>query len=1208
MIDAKDEAVEVEVLQGGEVVRVIDTKTDRSIDIKAGEYDLRVKDSENGFRLSNGRVVLTRGDQEIVSVEKTSHATMEASKREVKSPPLFRNHLANSASAFNARENEQIVQAKNNLRKVILAVLNYDSAHGHFPAQGNRDNIGKPLLSWRVHVLPMMGDEESRLYDQFRLNEAWNSPHNIKLLSQMPEIYADPANQASRELGMTRIQSPIGKDLFMVPVSRLSKQQNEVRAREPRVGANGWPEINFQQPTETIRESGRKTSDIGDGLANTIAVIQLGASSAVHWTRPVDWNVNVEKIVDEMEAVLEGAEVPAIFATADGAIRQLRRPISKNVGRLFTRNDGRVVDWDRLTVPKTAEPHADDDSATSSKMIPLDQPIVQTDRSESPGSETSSSAVQNATPPARVAHPSPNLPGMITRMAEPEPAQPLYAGKTFDQWMDVVKIDRQLKAKFDALAAVAELAQGDGGRKEQVFDQIKPLLRKYGSNTISGGDPFEKELNGGTVKNTFRNDELTHLFIEILRRFSAKDLMELTIDEIRHGTANSRRFVPWLLNTSDMRKNDPSAHLKYFRTIERYSVKIATAVLETVKTCDAESGAAMSGIIDTLDGVVAMDLGTEVDSSMLEYVARKRPLGEMPDQWKLLLTTAFESNDLTQRGFVAVTMAKAFPNRQKLANDLLDLLADEKVSTQIRAAGLHALEELPLEKIEPIANRLLSVGKQSGRAKDRLIAWTKAHPYWPSNERLNINGSATLDADVRIGFLLSQLKAHDEELLPWLKELNAKALADPDGARFGRSIVMVVCTKAVLAQAIERVKGGSPEDRMAVQRDRRKKGFAPSKKPIKPFTKPTPHPVALYSGRTFDQWMDVVKNDRQLKTKFDALAAVAELAQGDDDRKKLVMDQITKLLRKYGSKVDGGSDLFKQKGPLKNTFRNYELTSAFIEILRRFPADDLMQLALDEIKDGTPESRAFLWFFWHPIDMKIRDPEAQVAYFSAIDQHAVEIGSALLETTKTWDAKNRSALFEVIERIDSAIGFDFDPESHPLEQIGWRKNFNSNKNLPSGWLPLITKAFESDQLTQRALVATTVSRRLPDRPQLAERLVELVEDKSLSPELRAAGLYGLDELSLEDIASIADRLLSVGKQTGPEKQRLITFTRNNDHFVRKQDNGAARVSNPLGVDVHIGFLLSRVNKPDKELLPWLEELRIQCKALFPALQRRFRCE
>ena len=631
-------------------------------------------------------------------------------------------------------------------------------------------------------------------------------------------------------------------------------------------------------------------------------------------------------------------------------------------------------------------------------------------------------------------------------------SEPLYAGKTFDQWMQVVKNDRQPKTKFDALAAVAELAQGDEQRKKQVFDQIKPLLRKYGTKYSGGVNPFKDSGDGNRLANDLQNSDFTPLFIGMLRKFSDDDLMELAIDEIKHGTANSREFLIWILSPGQMRLNAPEAQAEYFEAIDKYAVEVGGAMLETVKTCGQKSRVAMNARFAEVGQVVSLELKPYQDPLEQYYSnASWKPIDKISAQWKNLLTNAFESEQLTQQGFVAVTMARTFPDRPDLANDLVTLLANESISPDIRTDGLNALEELPLEKIEPVADGLLGIGRQSGPAKERLIAWTKKHFFQPSNQRmsLNLNGSHGVDADVRIGFLLSELDSPSDELLPWLKELDVKAQADPGRAGWGPDMA-VENAKKVLTFAIERVKGETPEGRIAVQRDRRKKGFATSRKPMTPFAKPTPKPVALYSGRTFDQWMDVVKNDRQLRTKFDALAAVAELAQGDDDRKKLVMDQIKKLLRQYGSKVDGGSDLFKQEGPLKNTFRNYELTSAFIEILRRFPPDDLMRLALDEIKNGTSESREFLVFLWHPVDMKIRKPKARLTYFQSIAKHSVEAGAAVLETIKTCDAKNRSALFGVIERIDTAIGFDFDPESDPLEQMGWRKNLNSNQNLAYG--------------------------------------------------------------------------------------------------------------------------------------------------------------
>ena len=50
----------------------------------------------------------------------------------------------------------QRIQHANDLRQVILAMLNYESANKSFPAYANFDEGGKPLLSWRVHILSLI--------------------------------------------------------------------------------------------------------------------------------------------------------------------------------------------------------------------------------------------------------------------------------------------------------------------------------------------------------------------------------------------------------------------------------------------------------------------------------------------------------------------------------------------------------------------------------------------------------------------------------------------------------------------------------------------------------------------------------------------------------------------------------------------------------------------------------------------------------------------------------------------------------------------------------------------------------------------------------------------------------------------------------------------------------------------------------------------
>ena len=83
-----------------------------------------------------------------------------------------------------------------NLKRIGLAMHNYQSAKGHFPAAAITGKDGKPLLSWRVAILPYLEDYDGHmredLYKAFRLDEPWDSPHNKALLSRMPAVFASP--------------------------------------------------------------------------------------------------------------------------------------------------------------------------------------------------------------------------------------------------------------------------------------------------------------------------------------------------------------------------------------------------------------------------------------------------------------------------------------------------------------------------------------------------------------------------------------------------------------------------------------------------------------------------------------------------------------------------------------------------------------------------------------------------------------------------------------------------------------------------------------------------------------------------------------------------------------------------------------------------------------------------------------------------------
>jgi len=105
------------------------------------------------------------------------------------------------------KEPDDIVQtarvrakAKKNLNTIVLGLQNYaDKNKGRMPPPAVIDKNGKRLLSWRVLILPYI--EHKDLYEQFHLDEPWDSEHNKKLLAKMPAVFASnpPGGKKSHE-------------------------------------------------------------------------------------------------------------------------------------------------------------------------------------------------------------------------------------------------------------------------------------------------------------------------------------------------------------------------------------------------------------------------------------------------------------------------------------------------------------------------------------------------------------------------------------------------------------------------------------------------------------------------------------------------------------------------------------------------------------------------------------------------------------------------------------------------------------------------------------------------------------------------------------------------------------------------------------------------------------------------------------------------
>ena len=205
-----------------------------------------------------------------------------------------------------AREAARRAQCTNNIKQIVLAMHNYHSANNSFPSDIT-DKNGKPLLSWRVAILPYI--EQDDLYSKFKLDEPWDSPHNKALLKEMPTTFLCPS-RAKPEPFTTTYRGFVGAGAC---------------SRRARTSAS---------------------PAITDGTSNTIAVVE--AKEAVPWTKPDDLPFDPAgkpSLYGAGSLILVGST----RRSADGSVRFIKNTVSTIVFKaLITRNGRRSHQPDRM--------------------------------------------------------------------------------------------------------------------------------------------------------------------------------------------------------------------------------------------------------------------------------------------------------------------------------------------------------------------------------------------------------------------------------------------------------------------------------------------------------------------------------------------------------------------------------------------------------------------------------------------------------------------------------------------------------------------------------------------------------------------------------------------------------------------------------------------------------------------------------------------
>ena len=109
-----------------------------------------------------------------------------------------------------AREAASRTQCVRHVKHMALAMLMYERDHGTLPPAYTVDAGGNPLHSWRVLLLPYLGQQA--LYDAIRLDEPWDSEHNRQFHGEEVPFYRCPSDAVAQP-GQTTYSVVVGPDM-----------------------------------------------------------------------------------------------------------------------------------------------------------------------------------------------------------------------------------------------------------------------------------------------------------------------------------------------------------------------------------------------------------------------------------------------------------------------------------------------------------------------------------------------------------------------------------------------------------------------------------------------------------------------------------------------------------------------------------------------------------------------------------------------------------------------------------------------------------------------------------------------------------------------------------------------------------------------------------------------------------------------------------
>lgn len=221
-------------------------------------------------------------------------------------------------SARVAIQVRQRTMGLSNAKLIADALNSYQRSYGSYPTPTVVDASGKPLYSWRVLILPQLG--YTSLYNDFQLDQTWDSPTNSSLVSRMPSEFACPINPTALAMHETNFALIIGPGTMFPP------------------GKTVDPNAMTDAPAETLLLVETK-----DGVAT--------------WTQPADLNISFGVKLGKTPMRDIGGNYPdcAVAVMVDGTAVAIDLNISRaSLDAIISPNGNENVDLS--TVELSAKP------------------------------------------------------------------------------------------------------------------------------------------------------------------------------------------------------------------------------------------------------------------------------------------------------------------------------------------------------------------------------------------------------------------------------------------------------------------------------------------------------------------------------------------------------------------------------------------------------------------------------------------------------------------------------------------------------------------------------------------------------------------------------------------------------------------------------------------------------------------------------------